>query len=434
MSDEQPALPDDSGPTPERQAELRAAYEANMAAGKAPYTDVRISTRGELRWVMEERRWSGATSLSGAYEHANLSRAAFSGANLSGTSLQYANLSGAAFNYATLSKVDLSGADLSRVVFFGANLSGAYLISANLSGADLGGANLSGAILRIARMDATTKLLDVHLNDDTFVADVVWNGVPLTRLNWEDVSVLGEERAAWQPKDGDGKRKGKARRLREFADAVLASRQVATVLRSQGLNEHADRFAYRAQLLQRQVLRRQRHYLRWLGSLFLWGIAGYGYRPLRSVLSYLLVVAAFGALYFTLGGVHGQALSWNEALVVSLTAFHGRGFFATAFQPGDPQCVVVCVGIGWVVAREPRFELRLVAEKLPVLVRAPHAVAAGERFDAGRIQALRAVRLGREHQPRWAQISEVKRLVVAITRAGEAAEVHLARHRMWHEC
>jgi hypothetical protein len=29
--------PGDREPTPERQAELRAAYEANVAAGKAPY-------------------------------------------------------------------------------------------------------------------------------------------------------------------------------------------------------------------------------------------------------------------------------------------------------------------------------------------------------------------------------------------------------------
>jgi len=31
------------------------------------------------------------------------------------------------------------------------------------------------------------------------------------------------------------------------------------------------------------------------------------------------------------------AVTWYESFVVSLTAFHGRGFFATTFQPGDPQ-------------------------------------------------------------------------------------------------
>ena len=44
-----------------------------------------------------------------------------------------------------------------------------------------------------------------------------------------------------------------------------------------------------------------------------------------------------------MANAHSQALSWNEALVVSLTAFHGRGFFATAFQPGDPQAALAAL-------------------------------------------------------------------------------------------
>src|SRR5215469_2249941 len=92
--------------------------------------------------------------------------------------------------------------------------------------------------------------------------------------------------------------------------------------------------------MQRVVLRRQRHYLRWLGSLFLWLIAGYGYQPLRSFATYLVVVTVFGLAYWALGVQTGHTLTWNEAAIVSLTAFHGRGFFATAFQPGDPQAAV----------------------------------------------------------------------------------------------
>jgi hypothetical protein len=72
-------------------------------------------------------------------------------------------------------------------------------------------------------------------------------------------------------------------------------------------------------------------------------VASYSYRPLRSVATYLLVVLAFAVVCVVLGGAHGQPLPWNEALVVSLTAFHGRGFFATAFQPGDPQAAVAAI-------------------------------------------------------------------------------------------
>jgi hypothetical protein len=51
--------PDDSKPTPERQAELREAYDANVASGKAPYAGVSIRTLDELSCIMRERDWSG---------------------------------------------------------------------------------------------------------------------------------------------------------------------------------------------------------------------------------------------------------------------------------------------------------------------------------------------------------------------------------------
>ena len=45
-------------PSHERQAELEAAYERNMGAGRAPYVDVEIRTLGELRWVLGRRQWN----------------------------------------------------------------------------------------------------------------------------------------------------------------------------------------------------------------------------------------------------------------------------------------------------------------------------------------------------------------------------------------
>jgi hypothetical protein len=184
-------------------------------------------------------------------------------------------------------------------------------------------------------MDASTQLQNAHLDTHTCLADVVWNGAPLTRLGWQDVALLGDEQVARNRKDADGKRKDQATRLQEYADAVLANRQVATVLRSQGLNDDADRFAYRAQLCQRRVLRLQRHYLRYLGSLFLGLISGYGYRPLRSFATYVLVVLAFAGAYLLNAQFAAPHLTWDEALVLSISAFHGRGFFTTGISLGD---------------------------------------------------------------------------------------------------
>jgi hypothetical protein len=96
-------------------------------------------------------------------------------------------------------------------------------------------------------------------------------------------------------------------------------------------------------VLQRRVHRLQWRPLRYLGSAFLDLISGYGYKPIRSLLSYALVILGFAVAYFALGGANGQPLSWNEAIVVSMTAFHGRGFFAAAFKPGDLVAAVAAV-------------------------------------------------------------------------------------------
>jgi len=57
--------------------------------------------------------------------------------------------------------------------------------------------------------------------------------------------------------------------------------------------------------------------------LFLDLLAGYGYRPIRTLLWYLLVIVSFAVVYVLLG--HLPLLP--DALVFSLTSFHGRGFF-----------------------------------------------------------------------------------------------------------
>jgi hypothetical protein len=106
-------------------------------------------------------------------------------------------------------------------------------------------------------------------------------------------------------------------------------------LRAQGLDEEAARFAYRAQLLQRIVLRRQGQFLQYLFSLLLDVLAGYGYRPGRSALAYLFVIFGFMGLYLLSAHAAPLHLSWDEALVLSVSSFHGRGFFLQNVALGD---------------------------------------------------------------------------------------------------
>ncbi len=248
------------------------------------------------------------------------------GLDLRGTDLSQADLSGLPLTCmlgglkvtdpATDEQRNMAAVRLEKAHLYATHLQGAHLYGAQLQGANLRETRLQGASLSRAELDG------VHLNEATlsdekygpaWLADVRWGEVNLAVVNWTPVKMLGEEHRAHLSKVVD-----------DYRVAVRANRQLAVILRDQGLNEEADRFAYRGQVLQRQVWRRQHRYLNYLCSWFLWLLAGHGYRPLRSVLWYLVIILGFALAYYTFGHL---SLWPPDAFVYSLTSFHGRGFF-----------------------------------------------------------------------------------------------------------
>src|SRR5690348_15434993 len=147
--------PDNSEPSPERQAELRTAYEKNSVGGKPPYAGVVIRTRGEVNWIVRERGWR-AGGFDTFDQAIDFRRVGVDGAVLSRLDLSFANLSDAIINDSTFSDTDFTGANLSGAFISDSTLSGAKFTNANLSGAfiadnisneaTLTNANLSGAI------------------------------------------------------------------------------------------------------------------------------------------------------------------------------------------------------------------------------------------------------------------------------------------------
>jgi len=265
-------------------------------------------------------------------------------------------------HYAYLQDASLRSAHLA-----GANLQSAHLEGAMLRGAHFGGYYPEGqtistrrprepqiTTLRYAHMDAETNLPEVQLGDTAHnyvrLADAHWNGTDVTRVPWSTLSRTGDEQRARQL-IASNRRESRRQRTSEYLIAERSYRQLAAITRSQGLTEDADRFSYRAQLCQRVVLRLQRHYLRYLGSGFLWLIAGYGYRPWRSVITYAVTIVTFAVFYWCVTnnvslthGLFTYVVAWlgmrppepspehlqgYEALVVSVTSFHGRGFQST---------------------------------------------------------------------------------------------------------
>src|SRR5262249_4064920 len=121
--------------------------------------------------------------------------------------------------------------------------------------------------------------------------------------------------------------KSRASRREGLQMAVRANRRLAVALQANGLSEDAARYLYRAQLCQRTALFYEGRIPQWLGSWALAALAGYGFRPGRTLLWYLVLIAAFAVSYYVLGPTQGHTFQPDGALVFSLTSFHGHGFF-----------------------------------------------------------------------------------------------------------
>ena len=272
--------------------------------------------------------------------------------HLEGADLKGAHLEGAHLEYAHLEGADLRNAHLEQALLGRAFLIGAYMASAHLEGADLYSAHLDeaflwdayleSAVLRETHMEATRLDRAILANTRGVAAlliDVRWGDVNLGVVDWSQVKMLGNEYIALQP-TRDGNIKDHATRLTEYERAVRANRQLAVALQGQGLNETSAYFAYRAQVLQRSVLLLRRKIGQFLFSGFLDILAGYGYKPGRSVVAYLLVIVTFAVTYALLGHTVHPAISPLGALIFSVTSFHGRGFFPGGIPLDDPITVV----------------------------------------------------------------------------------------------
>lgn len=282
---------------------------------------------------LEEAQLKGAKLYDTQLDKAKLVEANLQGAELMGARLYGADLSGAQLNganlaWAQLEEVSLGGAQLEKANLIKANLKRAYLMGTNLEGANLTDANLEGAnLIRTRWRGANLKgitLSEEKLRIGPKLADASWNDVNLTVIKWPQVKIVGDEYEALQTK------KNLKRRTEAYELAVRANRQLSVALRDQGLNDEASHFAYRAQELQRTLLWQQRKYMRYLFFLYLWLTSGYGYRLWRSFLTYMIVIGAFATAYYFLGPIARLPLKPLDAIVFSMTSFHGRGF-----SPGE---------------------------------------------------------------------------------------------------
>ena len=352
-------------------ASRRDSVTPNIRQGIYPFRDSGLQlTRSDIEWLLAtHENGLGPVDWEDASQHGRV------GVDLRGADLRGLDLSGlplarmqggltgpeyenAAFADMQAAAVLMSGtilryAHLENAALTHARLDGVQLADAHLESADMYGVHLAASIPADLRRVNFNK--DTKLDRATFVnpagigprlAGVQWNNASLAQTDWPSLRQLDDEVMARRAK-GFG-HTGADKPLHAYQRAVQAYRQLATTLRDQGLSEDADRVFYRAQLLQRQVLRREGHWGRAFGSWLLDLISGYGYKPMRSVVTYLVVILSFAAAYFALTNFaltpflpsHSSPLAWYEAIVLSISSFHGRGLFPSGLSLGDPVAIL----------------------------------------------------------------------------------------------
>jgi uncharacterized protein YjbI with pentapeptide repeats len=350
-----------------RQAKLEASYEANLSAGRAPYAGVMITSRQEVDWIIRKRGWNAYDPKSRA-EQANFQDSVLSG-DMREVQLSFANLTGAYLSGANFRGAELANTSLREAFVGNANFEDAILVAADLSyaqclanfrNAQLAGANLSGAILAGdfrganmigARLDAGTLVGgysefiqgDIQLDSSTQLLDVAWRDAILARIDWSQIQRLGDEANIKLALN----RKG---RVVAYDNAARAYRGLAKALEAQGLTAPALRYRTRQHELERGALVRDFKFGQWIFSGLLNIVSGYGDKPGRALVVYLSVVAIFAGIFlgvtnpasplFFSGSQH---LEWYEAIVLSLSSFHGRGFFPSGISLGDPVAVVAAI-------------------------------------------------------------------------------------------
>jgi len=343
--------------------DLRGADLRRVDLRDLPLTRMRSGlSRDEWNLTTLEQRYMAGVHLQGA----NLSQA-----HLEGAILQGAHLDGATLRGTHLEEANLFRAYLKDAYLRGAHLEDAKLRGTRMEGAYFPGAYLQGADMRNAFFDNASNLERITLSKEKFdcalLADVQWGSVNLSVVNWQHIRILGDEYKARQREISIPARtaREKSRLLEDYHEAVRAYRQLANALRAQGMNEEAVHFAYRAQKLQRKVLWRQVVWgkaeadsfqagmqkgmwervreLRWRAqkfgaSIFSWFLdilAGYGYKPGRSLFIYLLMIAGFATCYSFFGHLppaeavifSRDLISWSRLLPRYLFARqpnHGR--------------------------------------------------------------------------------------------------------------
>lgn len=239
------------------------------------------------------------------------------------TDMTDAKLGDANLSYTNLDHADFTRANLEGADFFHASLQYATFDDVMWGNTNLGSANLTGA-----RIESPDRLKDMRLDAHTRLDGVRWLTLLRNMMRKSHTFPV---------------------RLRTWQEMSTSFRATSIGLRDTGYFTQASVFRQLERQVERRILLAEYHLVGWLGSWLLDTIAGYGERPGRIFRTYLVAVVAFATAYWSVTRLFPgtdpktSPLHWYEALVLSLSSFHGRGLFPTTLTLGDPVAIVAAV-------------------------------------------------------------------------------------------
>jgi len=290
-----------------RQEELarHLAITPDIKQGVYPFRGMKLS-RADVEWLVatHENAQSSQASSDEQQQHPQ-------GLDLRGADLRYADLHALplARLRGSLTREEWEDATEEQRAAAAVLLTGANLSEAHLEEADLIEAHLEKAALHEAHLEKA-DLARAHM-DRAFLARA--------HLKEADLSEAHLEKADLSEVHMQG------------ATLKLAHLERTFLYRAHLEGVRLSRTHIKEARLKKAVESGEQY----LFSLLLDLLAGYGYRPGRSVEAYLVVIFGFMGLYLLNAHSAAVHLTWDEALVLSVISFHGRGFFLQNIALGD---------------------------------------------------------------------------------------------------
>lgn len=233
-----------------------------------------------------------------------------------------------------LKKVNLSQLDLSGARLFDAKLEGADLVGTNLSSADITHCDMRHADLTQANLAGArlwnTDLTGASLTECDLSGADLWNAKLFNVKLWH--ATLAGAKAISRKTFSGGERFVDHTNINE-SGALAAEesyRNLKQYFISNGMYNDASWASFKEKIMERMILKKNRD-LRYLPSLTMGTLCGYGEKPYRIVLSAALTICLFALAYLFLNAIQStvnqnEVLHWGDCLYYSAITFTTVGY------------------------------------------------------------------------------------------------------------